>query len=198
MEPKSALRTRITLMRARRSAPDREDAGRRLAARALPAWQGLGTVAAYAAVGSEPPTRPLLDGLRDAGVKVWLPVVDGEGLSWAAYTGWDQLVSGPFGLREPTGDRHGGSLVRRADLVVVPALAVDGRGMRLGRGGGYYDRALSTARRPVVAVVYDDELLDEIPTEPHDLPVDAVLTPDGLTAAGRPGARSVPGVTRGR
>ena len=69
------------------------------------------------------------------------------------------------------------------ELVVVPALAVDRRGNRLGRGAGFYDRALAGSRpATVVAVIYDDELLDTVPAEAHDVPVHAVLTPAGLTA----------------
>jgi 5-formyltetrahydrofolate cyclo-ligase len=70
-----------------------------------------------------------------------------------------------------------------ASVVVVPALSVDRDGNRLGRGRGYYDRALSDIKAPVVAVVYDDELIDVVPAEPHDRRVDAVLRPRGLTSS---------------
>ena len=211
MESKAALRTRVTLARGRRTPAERADAGLRLAEHGLPAWAHLKVVAAHAAVDAEPPTRPLLDGLRGAGVTVWLPVVDGalldgaplDGalLDWAPYDGWDRLVAGPFGLRQPAGDRLGPAAVAGADLVVVPALAVDPHGNRLGRGGGYYDRALAGLDVPVAAVVFDDERVDEVPAEPHDVPVDAVLSPAGLAATDRRGpgsaaARSVPGVPR--
>ena len=198
MESKAALRRRITLVRERRTPAEREHAEARLAAHGVPAWRGLKVVAGHAAVGSEPPTRALLDGLRAAGVTVWLPVIDGErldgaGLDWAPYEGWDLLVAGPFGLHEPAGPRLGPDAPARADLVLVPALAVDGHGHRLGRGGGFYDRALAGVDVPVVAVVYDDERVDTVVTEPHDVPVDAVISPAmGLTRADRDGVRRLP------
>jgi 5-formyltetrahydrofolate cyclo-ligase len=66
-------------------------------------------------------------------------------------------------------------------MLLVPALAVDRAGNRLGRGGGYYDRALSGIRAQVVAVIYDDELVDAVPHEPHDRLVDATLRPLGVS-----------------
>ena len=197
MDLKPSLRTRISLVRARRSAAERVTAGQRIAEHAVAAWSGLQVVAAYAAVGSEPPTRPLLDGLRECGVAVWLPVVEGDRLDWAPYDGWDQLAVGPFGLRQPGGVRLGVDALRRSDLVLVPALAADAQGNRLGRGGGFYDRALAGVVVPTVAVVFEDEVLDEIPTEPHDVRLDGLLTPAGLVATAAEG-RSVPGVPRPR
>lgn len=89
------------------------------------------------------------------------------------------------------GTQHDPSYISRADLIVVPALAVDRHGIRLGQGGGSYDRALGRTAPQVrtVALVYDDELVDTVPREPHDLGVDAVITPErGLTwFAARPG-----------
>ena len=199
MESKAALRRRITHTRERRTPDERADAGARLADHGVPAWRGLKVVAGHAAVGAEPPTRALLDGLRATGVTVWLPVIDadrldGAGLDWAPYEGWDLLVTGPFGLREPAGPRLGPDAPARADLVVVPALAVDAAGHRLGRGGGFYDRALAGVHVPLVAVVYDDERVDAVMTEPHDVAVDAVLSPAmGLTRVERDGARQPPG-----
>lgn len=198
MDTKPALRRRLALARAQRTPADRAAAGRALADLAVPAWRGLSVVTAYAAVGTEPPTRPLLDGLREAGVAVWLPVVDGDRLDWASYDGWDRLAAGPHGLLQPAGAALGPDAVALAALVLVPALAVDGRGHRLGRGAGYYDRTLAGVPVPSVAVVYDEERLDALPTGPHDVAVDGVLSPAGLAAVSRDDARSVPGVPRGR
>jgi 5-formyltetrahydrofolate cyclo-ligase len=92
-----------------------------------------------------------------------------------------RLAPGRFGLLEPVGPRLGPTAIGTADVIVVPALAVARDGVRLGRGGGYYDRALRHARRDavVVALVFDDELLDALPSEPHDHRVHAVVTPSG-------------------
>nr|BFF01248.1 hypothetical protein GCM10020241_29230 [Streptoalloteichus tenebrarius] len=82
-------------------------------------------------------------------------------------------------MLEPTGPRLGPEAVGEAEVLFVPALAVDSRGVRLGRGGGYYDRSLPLARPGalLVAVVRDSEFVDELPAEPHDVRVGAVLTP---------------------
>jgi 5-formyltetrahydrofolate cyclo-ligase len=197
MESKPALRERLSLVRARRSPADRQAAGLRLVEHGVPAWRGLSVVAAYAGVGVEPPTRALLDGLLAAGVTVWLPVIGGPLPDWAPYEGWDRLIDAPWGLRQPTGAPIGSARLAEADLVVAPALAVDGRGNRLGRGGGFYDRALAGSEVPAVAVVFDDEIVDIVPTEPHDIPVDAVLSPARLAAVTRDDAGSVPGAVRG-
>jgi 5-formyltetrahydrofolate cyclo-ligase len=197
MESKPALRERLSLVRAARSPAGRQAAGLRLAEHGVSAWGGLSLVAAYASVDAEPPTEALLDGLLAAGVTVWLPVIDGTALGWAPYEGWDRLVEAPMGLRRPTGPPIGPAGLARADLVVVPALAVDDRGNRLGRGGGYYDRALAGNAVPTVAVVFDDEIVDAVPIEAHDVPVDAMLSPAGLVAVTRDDARSVPGAVRG-
>jgi 5-formyltetrahydrofolate cyclo-ligase len=152
-----------------------------------------GPVCAYVAVGSEPGApaaagppvlpAPVPDALLAAGHEVWLPVVPATRgpLDWACYAGPRALADAPFGLREPTGDRLGPGAVARAALVLVPALALDRRGYRIGHGGGYYDRTLPlTDDRTVqrVGVVRDDELVEELPVAPHDVPVSAALTPN--------------------
>lgn len=136
------------------------------------------TVCAYLAIGSEPGSVALLDALRDAGYRVLLPIVVGAApLDWAEYTGEHALQPGLHGLREPTGDRLGPSGIGEAALVLVPALAVDRTGTRLGKGGGHYDRSLPLTDAPLVAVVRDEELVDELPVEPHDIRMSAALTP---------------------
>lgn len=144
------------------------------------------TVCAYWPVGSEPGSPELLDRLRRRGCQVLLPVVGARGgprgpLDWAEYTGPGSLRAGPLGLREPEGPLLGHAAITRAGLVLVPALAVDHRGVRLGRGGGYYDRTLplATPGTTLIAVVRDDEVLPWLPAEPHDVLVTAVLTPGG-------------------
>jgi 5-formyltetrahydrofolate cyclo-ligase len=104
------------------------------------------------------------------------------------------LAAGPRGLREPIGDRVGVDAVRHVDLLIVPALAVDRSGVRLGRGGGSYDRVLSRAGAAwIVALLHDGELLDAVPAEQHDRPVHAVITPaDGLIILRDPPVRSEP------
>nr|WP_268237510.1 5-formyltetrahydrofolate cyclo-ligase [Williamsia phyllosphaerae] len=146
------------------------------------------TVCCYASVGTEPATAQMLDALVDRGVNVLLPITpDGPptALEWARYTGTDGLRTGRFGLSEPTGRRLSNAALEIAEVALIPALAVDRRGVRLGRGAGYYDRSLAATGAELVAVVYDDEVLDEIPADSYDIAVGWSLTPgDGFTRLG--------------
>ena len=106
------------------------------------------TVAAYVSIGYEPSTHELLDRLHAAGVRVLLPVLlPDNDLDWAAYEGAAHLLPAARGLLEPDGPRLGPEAVTGADVVLLPGLAVDGRGLRLGRGGGSYDRVLARLER---------------------------------------------------
>lgn len=135
-----------------------------------------GPVAAYLAVGTEPGTAALLTALADRGVPVLLPVLlPDRDLDWARAA--DGVQPGRHGVLEPRGERLGRLAVADCSLVVVPALAVDRAGHRLGRGGGSYDRALPRTRGLVVALLHDGESVVELPAEPHDAPVDALVTP---------------------
>lgn len=150
---------------------------------ALPEVRRAATVAAYVSVGSEPGTGPLLDALVAAGKRVLLPVVLPDlDLDWAAYAGDGDLAPGPRGLLEPQGRRLGSEAIGTADVVLLPGQAVDRRGNRLGQGGGCYDRAL--ARVPVgtltCVLLHPEELLDDVPSAPHDRPVLAAATPAGV------------------
>lgn len=149
------------------------------------------TIAAYVPVGPEPGGADLPHVLAAAGVRVLLPVLlPDNDLDWAVFTG--SLAPGPRGLSEPDGERLGVDGIRSASLILVPALAVDRAGRRMGRGGGSYDRALTRAYAPsrtdapsptdavgslVVALLHDGELIDSVPAEPHDQPVQGVITP---------------------
>ena len=144
-----------------------------------------GTVAAYYSVGTEPDTRGLIFALWKRGSYVILPVLlpDGD-LDWASYEGPDSLAPGPRGLLQPVEPVRGAGTVARADIVLVPALAVDVFGHRLGRGGGSYDRALARvgAQVPTIALLYDSELLPSVPVAAHDQPVRVVARPGhGIT-----------------
>ncbi|WP_030169139.1 5-formyltetrahydrofolate cyclo-ligase [Spirillospora albida] len=179
---KTALRAESLARRAALSPEARSAAARSMrdALLGVPEVEMAGTVAAYVSIGSEPDTRGLLFALWKRGTYVLLPQLlpDGD-LDWASYEGPDSLAPGPRGLPEPTEPARGPEAVASADVVLVPALAVDRAGMRLGRGGGSYDRALARVGPAIltVALVYDADLVDVLPGEAHDRPVRAVVTP---------------------
>jgi 5-formyltetrahydrofolate cyclo-ligase len=176
------MRSRVLAARGRLSEGERAAAGRgiRDALLSQPELQMAGTVAVYYSVGAEPDTTKLVYGLWKRGTYVLLPLLQPDGdLDWASYEGPGSLVPGPKGLLEPAEAPRGADAVARADAVLVPALAVDRAGHRLGRGGGSFDRALARVGPliPLIALLYDDELVDRLPTASHDVPVRAVVRP---------------------
>ena len=178
---KVALRARFLARREARSAEERAVAGAAVTTALLHGLAGTRTLAAFAPDPTEPGAGRLPAAFTQLRSRVLLPVVPTEGdeLTWAVDTG--RLAPGRFGLLEPVGPRLGPTAVGAAEVVVVPAVAVDRAGTRLGRGGGYYDRALRHTRpgAVVVALVFDDELVDRLPALAHDRPVSAVVTPNG-------------------
>lgn len=140
------------------------------------------TATCYVPFGSEPGSITLLDLLHDRGTRVLLPVIPEERgpLDWAEYTGTSSLAPGHFQpALEPTGPRLGPQAIAEADIVLTPALAVDRQGVRLGKGAGYYDRSLVYAADDarLIALIRDVELTESLPTEPHDIRMNAVLMP---------------------
>jgi 5-formyltetrahydrofolate cyclo-ligase len=142
------------------------------------------TVCAYVPVGDEPGSIEMLDVLLRWAGRVLLPVARTTSddvpmpLRWGEYQR-DGLARGRWGLLEPLEPWLPESALAEASVVLVPALAVDRSGVRLGRGRGFYDRSLA-GRDPqarLMAVVRDEELLDELPAEPHDVPMTHALTP---------------------
>src|ERR1700722_9683435 len=179
---KAELRLRVLGARRRLIPAERALAGRQLRDAILedPQAQMAGVVAAYVSVGSEPDTRALIFALWKRGTYVLLPLLrPDQALDWASYEGPDSLVEGPRGLVEPTEPPRGVEAITSADLVLVPALAADRVGNRLGRGGGSYDRALARVGPavPTIALLYEDELMDDIPAGPQDQRIRAVAQP---------------------
>ncbi|MGS0688515.1 5-formyltetrahydrofolate cyclo-ligase [Nakamurella sp. GG22] len=186
-------RLRAALIESRRS---RGEAERRRARAAnaehlLVAVQGLSCVACYLPLPTEPLARELLDRLAET-CRVLVPVTLGPlPLDWCEYPG--PVSPGSFGILEPTGERLGSGAITDADAVLVPALAVDRAGHRLGRGGGHYDRTLALRHRlrsernprgtvpadrtALIAVLFDGEFVDTLPHDAFDQPVTAVVTP---------------------
>ena len=182
-EAKTALRDQLLTARNRLSLAEVGEAAVSIAEHlmAVPDVRRAATVAAYVSIGTEPGTGLLLEALGAAGKRVILPALQPDNdLDWALHTG--SLVRAGRGLLEPPGERLGLDAVGGADVVIVPGLAVNANGTRLGRGGGSYDRALG--RVPVgtftCVLLYDSEILPGVPVEPHDLRVRAAATPSGI------------------
>ena len=173
---KAELRTQVREARAQRE-PNAKEASR------LSEQLGqfcidnkISVAAAYFPIQGEPDIREFLTWALHQGVQVLLPSVAGNNLHWVTFDG--NTAFGELGFEEATGKA---AKLSDAQVVFVPAMAVDLAGNRLGKGKGFYDRALEAfagqKRRPkLVAVVFDEEVLLSVPHEAHDLPVDAAIT----------------------
>jgi 5-formyltetrahydrofolate cyclo-ligase len=174
---KNALRTEFLAAREARTV---EDAGlRNTALLAYLEDIGAQAVALYVSFGTEPDTTQLRAALRAQQVTVLLPILEPSGaLTFALDTG--STTAGLRGIAVPTGEQ---TPLDTADVIVVPALAVDRTGVRLGRGGGSYDRALGAraTSAPVIAMLHPGEFVEGLPAEPHDVRVDAFADPTGIT-----------------
>lgn len=189
---KAALRSSVRARRRLRSPKEQDEVAGQIASRAiafLPAEPC--DVTCYVSTPGEPGTGPLIAELLRRGHRAWLPRIVDERLLWVQVGPDSDYAPGPLGIREPRG--AGRESLDFAEVILMPALAVDPSGRRLGQGGGYFDRALSTVASladggPVlVALVYDDEVVDQVPTEGHDRLVDAIVTPVRTLRTGRVG-----------
>lgn len=161
--------------------------------------RSAGKVAMTIQFGTEPDTDPVMHALHADGVDVWVPISHADrSLSWVRWTPQVAMERSSLGpIMEPVGQRFGPEQVADADLIVVPALAADTAGFRMGKGGGYYDRFLAQlpdlveSVPPLITPVFDHELFAPqdraFPVDAHDLPVQAVLTAaTGLRWVGGP------------
>ncbi|MGK2870026.1 MAG: 5-formyltetrahydrofolate cyclo-ligase [Mycobacterium sp.] len=179
---KPELRARILAARRALTGPERATETRSLQTQISTVTHGAGTVCAYIPVGSEPGAAPgdavpILDTLT--GVRILVPIArTGLPMHWAEYRA-GELVGAPFGLREPPPPWLAPESIAEATVLLVPALAVDRDGVRLGRGAGFYDRVLPMAdpQARLIAVVRDDEVVATLPAESHDVPMTHALTP---------------------
>lgn len=144
----------------------------------LASWKAAETIGAYLGYGSEPRVTHLLESAARAGKTVLLPLLQGDGdLTWATWDGDHAHLIRRGNVLEPQGPGSADAIAR-ADIVITPALAIDRHGHRLGQGGGSFDRALARAAGAIaIALVYDHDIVDELPTEDHDRRVDIAITP---------------------
>lgn len=182
---KAGLRAGVLAARRSAGAEQRARASAQLTRRVLdlPVVEAASCVAAYVSFGTEPSTAELLAGLSSRSVRLLLPVLRPDlDLDWAIYDGPHRLAQGPHGVRFPEGPPLGLDALADAEIVIVPALAADRRGNRLGRGGGSYDRALARVvpGALVVTPLYEGELLADVPVDEHDRPVHAAVLPSAV------------------
>lgn len=179
---KRALRADLRERRQTLSAAARESAGAGVHRQldALAEAHHVTSISCFLSTNAEPDTRQFVREAVRRGIRVLLPVTRVDGLlDWAVATEDGEIAEGLFGLPEPVGELLGPIAVNDVDVMIVPAAAVDRHGMRLGWGRGYFDKTIGSMQKcpPVYAVVYDSEILDDVPTDVHDQPVDGVVTP---------------------
>jgi len=155
---------------------------------ALQVYRAARTVHLFVPFGSEVDTRPVLEDLWARQIRAVLPrVAPDRRLDHLAVTGWDEVEPGAYGIGEPVAACRAVDPAE-VELILVPGVAFDRRGGRLGYGGGYYDRFLQACPAPRVALAFDLQIVDAVPREDHDLLVDAVVTDQGLVTASDRGA----------
>lgn len=181
---KPALRAEVKQRRRMMTADQRGESHTQLTAqlRALVESQAAHTIGCYLSTVDEPPTREFVDWALQTGREVLLPISREDGLlDWAHFDrGGEDLDV--LGMPVPTTELLGPMAIDTVDLLLIPAALIDKNGMRLGWGRGYFDRTLGSMahRPPVFAVVYDHEVVDDVPQEEHDQGVDGVVTPSGI------------------
>jgi 5-formyltetrahydrofolate cyclo-ligase len=178
---KRALRAELRERRQNLTAPERTSATAGLTRNLIDLATDLSarSVACYLSTQIEPDTRPFLNWAREQGLRILLPISREDGLlDWTTGDG-ETETEGLFGMPEAVGELLGPIAINDVDLIIIPAAAVDSEGMRMGWGRGYFDKTLGSMEKcpPVYAVLYDSELLDEVPRERHDQPVDGAVTP---------------------
>ncbi len=183
---KRALRAELRERRRVRTATEREREAASITQHLIDLTSDLHarSIAAYLSLPEEPGTRDFVKWAAENDIRVLLPVSRVDGLlDWAPYDGNDEDED-LLGMPTPTSELLGPIAINDVDLIVVPAASVDRSGMRLGWGRGYFDKTLGSMENcpPVYAVIFDDELVESVPSERHDQRVNGVVTPSGIVA----------------
>jgi 5-formyltetrahydrofolate cyclo-ligase len=189
---KRTLRRAVIERRDALDPADRAERSERIAEHVLglPELRGARTVMAFWSFGSEVETARLLEGLHAAGTRVVLPRVEGDHVVAIVYEPGDEVTATSFGAMEPTG----AEVVEPGDVdaVIVPGVAFDRSGHRVGYGGGFYDRFLPRTRAgvPSIAIAFAEQIVDEpVPRGAFDLPVDLIVTEHEVIRAAEDGSR---------
>lgn len=184
---KDALRQQILSARSAVSDEEWRENDARRAATALDLLQKRrhGCLAIYASRPGEPGTTDIIDGAVEAGWQVLVPWI-GRHVAWATFRGWDHMKPGWRGIPQPTTQPLPAAALAAATIIMTSSLAVSTEGFRLGNGGGWYDRALPHRRSgtAVWSLARAVEVLDHIPTDSHDVAINAVITEAGFRSLG--------------
>lgn len=178
---KAQLRQRVLAMREKISPEDRQRAMVRILPQlvAIPSYRSARKVAAYMSFGSEIDTGPFIETVLADQKSLVLPRVDSATHTLSLHNVFDRdrLLTGPWGIREPAADWPRAD-IQDIDFLLVPGVAFDRHGQRIGYGAGFYDRLLSRRARPIecVAIAFDCQVLDRVPAESHDQPIDRLIT----------------------
>ncbi|CAN5456179.1 5-formyltetrahydrofolate cyclo-ligase [soil metagenome] len=183
---KRALRAELRERRRITTSKERAEADAAITQNLIDLTSDLGSksIAAYLSLPEEPGTRDFIHWAHENDIRVLLPVSRADGLlDWATYDGAEEDTD-VIGMPTPTSELLGPIAINSVDLIIVPAASVDRTGMRMGWGRGYFDKTLGSMENcpPVYAVIFDDELVDTVPRERHDQPVNGVVTPSGIVA----------------
>ncbi|WP_210507115.1 5-formyltetrahydrofolate cyclo-ligase [Naasia sp. SYSU D00057] len=178
---KRALRAELRERRRTQTSSERSAAAEGITRNLIELTRSTGarSVSCYLSAPDEPETRDYLKWTVENGIRALLPISRDDGLlDWTVWDGSEEDI-GLFGLPEPVGDLLPPYAINDVDLILVPAAAVDERGVRMGWGRGYFDKTLGSMENcpPVYAVVFDSEVIDEVPRERHDQPVNGAVTP---------------------
>ena len=182
---KRALRAELRERRRTMTSTERTQTAAQLTANLESLTESLDVkfIAAYLSTPNEPGTRDFLSWACKRGIRVILPISRPDGLlDWAPYDASDDGTEDVAGMPAPTTEILSPMVVNDVGLILVPAATVDRTGMRMGWGQGYFDKTLGSMEKcpPVYAVIFDDELVDVVPSEVHDKRVDGVVTPSGI------------------
>lgn len=179
---KAALRKEVLSRRRSRSDLELADAARGFNAQlgSLVAASNAKRIVGFLPISTEPPIAHIMEKIALAGVDVLVPVSQPDStLEWVRFVPGEKLGIDHAGMPSSIGAHVDADTVESADIIVIPAAAIDSTGIRLGWGKGYYDRFLATfnGKGPILAVVFDDEVIASVPREAHDVPVNGVVTP---------------------
>ncbi|WP_167578049.1 5-formyltetrahydrofolate cyclo-ligase [Ammoniphilus sp. YIM 78166] len=148
-----------------------------------PCYQAANYIFSFVPFGDEPQIKELLSTAIQDGKKVAIPKTVPQSREMIPYlfSGWEELQAGPYGIMEPNPDQAIEADAKQIDLIIMPGVAFDRMGGRLGYGGGYYDRFLSklSPRPTLAALCFDEQIMEEVPMDEHDHRVDILVTDQG-------------------